>query len=82
MTVPRSGPRLRIVGSCDGCEHRTTLRTHKVQYACNNHDGIYGNVPRIIGGEQKPTPTWCPRLPDARAALGRELVAVTSKKGT
>lgn len=67
-TATRQGPRLTVVGTCDGCEH---CRVHRGALRCMADP----KRTRLTGTRPPRTPTWCPHLPEARAALGRELMA-------
>lgn len=75
MTATRQGPRLTVVGTCDGCEffRRRTPAAHSLKL-CVAESGF-----RNIGRGYVSTPAWCPLLPAARAALGLELVAESSE---
>lgn len=75
MSADRNGPALAIVGKCAGCKHLRMLSrfpashvpTAPRQYCA--HPEIKGRTPREIGGNQKPTPVWCPEMGLARAAF-------------
>lgn len=72
-TPPRDGPLLRVVGGCEGCAH---LRS-EYYYDGDIDAGFVLTCAHPNGKRDQmynETPPWCPRLPDARAALGRELV--------
>ena len=66
MPADRDGPALTVVGSCEGC------RWHSMtDYAPHLRQCLAGPVPQSIATAG--APTWCPRIPAARLALGREL---------
>ena len=75
--MKRLGPSLRIVASCSDCEHETS-----VEYAVQGDSGFhrYCTEPSIFGaggrrylGGYDSTPTWCPLLAAASAALKESL---------
>jgi hypothetical protein len=67
--MTRQGPRLTVVATCDGCEHLTRTWSYD---ECRHPNGKANHA-------FSDTPAWCPLLPTARLALGRELVAESSK---
>lgn len=68
-STQRTGPLLRIEGSCEGCEHLS-----------DDGGGAWCGAPGKqgngwIGWRSGPTPAWCPELSAARLALARGIVA-------
>lgn len=80
----QTGPRLTVEGSCEGCawlrveESRRTARSRSRVILCAHpkarEDGMISAT-----GTHKQTPAWCPLLPAARLALGRELVGADNE---
>lgn len=85
--VKRIGPLLTIAASCDGCAYE-----HSESYVCQGDSGfrvfcIYlvaypvghpdGGKARRVGDTTWQTPTWCPLLAAAKAALlaGQEVAS-------
>ena len=72
MPTDRGGPALTVVGSCEGCSY--AIRQGPPMdgewiFSCKHPSAKYGIESAWTGS----TPTWCPLLPAARVALGREL---------
>lgn len=80
--MARQGPRLTVVATCDGCPRLATVGAWTF---CRSYDPALNNdsdpdsSPGTLYGAPPVTPAWCPLFPEARAALGRELVAESSK---
>lgn len=70
MPADRDGPALTVAGSCAGCKHFHNGSAHT---ACTHKDVCGYHVISRRSTMRRETPAWCPLLPAARVALGREL---------
>lgn len=69
----RSGPLLRVEGSCLDCDH---LRLDADVYRCAHPKASSVAEPMICSAHREPRPPpLCPELPAARLALARGIVA-------
>lgn len=79
-TGKRTGPLLRIEGSCEGCawprveEAHPSARPSTHVTLCAHPLRRWGGVISATG-THKVTPDWCPELRAARLALARSIVA-------
>lgn len=67
----RQGPRLTVVGTCDGCPRLAIVGAWTF---CRSYDPALNNdsdpdsSPGTLYGVPPVTPSWCPELPAARLA--------------
>ena len=76
----QTGPRLTIVGTCEGCCHLRSDTRHPVRRfrvtTCAHAEAPFGRGAIIdLEGQGTATPAWCPELHAARLALARSVVA-------
>lgn len=72
-----SGPRLRVVASCNGCQH---VRSESYRVQGDSGTNVFCDHPRaterVVGDTTWDTPKWCPEFSAALREVGMDKVDV------